>query len=80
VRHQHEDGENCTNEKPHTLNTSSNIISVIKTRVGWVGHIACMEEMRNAYNILVTKFKGKRPLGRPKHKQQNNVKMVLRGM
>jgi len=31
----------------------------------WAGHIACMEDMRNAYNILVGKCEGKRPLRRP---------------
>jgi hypothetical protein len=36
---------------------------VIKSRwVGWVGHSACLRERRNAYEILVRKFEGKRPL------------------
>jgi hypothetical protein len=35
-------------------------------------------EMRNAYKILVRKFKGKRPLGRHKHKWEDNIKMDFR--
>jgi hypothetical protein len=34
----------------------------------WVGNIACMEEIRNAYNILVRKPEGKRPYGRPRRR------------
>jgi hypothetical protein len=37
---------------------------VIKSRMmRWAGHVACMEEMSNAYNISVVKPEGKRPLG-----------------
>jgi hypothetical protein len=43
-----------------------------------VRHIACMGEMRNAYNILVGKPEGKRPLGRPRHRWEGNVRMDLR--
>jgi hypothetical protein len=44
----------------------------------WVGHVALMGEMRNAYNILVRKPEGKEPLGRPRCKQEDNIKMNLR--
>jgi hypothetical protein len=37
-----------------------------------------MGEMRNAYSILVGKPEGKRPLGRPRHRSENNIRMVLR--
>jgi hypothetical protein len=38
----------------HKLNTSQNVIGVIKSRImRWVGHVACMAEMRNTYRILV---------------------------
>jgi hypothetical protein len=39
---------------------------------------ACMEEMRNAYKILVGKPKGKRPLGRPRYRLEDNIKIDLR--
>jgi len=42
-----------------------------------VGHVACIGE-RNLYKILVQKLKDKRPLGRPRCKWENNVKVVLK--
>jgi hypothetical protein len=46
------------------LNTSSNIIKVIKSRrIRWVEHVGCMGEIRNLYKILVGKCEGKRQLG-----------------
>jgi hypothetical protein len=54
------------NEELHNLYTSPNIVRVIKSRLMILAeHIARMGEMRNAYNILVGKPKGNRPLGRP---------------
>jgi hypothetical protein len=51
------------------LYTSPNIVRVIKSsKMRWVGHIACVGEMRNAYNILVGKPEGKRSLVRPRHR------------
>jgi hypothetical protein len=51
------------NEYLHTLYTSPDIIRVIKSwRIEWVGHTARKGEMRNAYNVLVVKHEGKRPL------------------
>jgi hypothetical protein len=55
------------NEEFHNLYSLPDIIRVIRSRkVGWAGHIACMGEMRNEYNILVEKPEGKRPLRRPR--------------
>jgi hypothetical protein len=44
----------------------------------WAGHVICMGEKRNAYRILVGKPEGKRPLGRPRRRWENNIKMDLR--
>jgi len=42
--------------------------------------VARMGEMRNAYNILVRKPEGKRPLGRPRHRGEDNIIMNLRNI
>jgi hypothetical protein len=47
------------NEELHNLYASPNITKVIKSWRKWVGHIACMIEMRSAYRILVGKPEGK---------------------
>jgi hypothetical protein len=47
-------------------------------RMIWAGHVARMGENRNAYRILVGKPEGKRPLGSPRHRWVNNIKIDLR--
>jgi hypothetical protein len=47
-------------------------------RMRWAGHVARMGEKRNAYRIKVGKPEGKRPLGRPRHRWVDNIKMDLR--
>jgi hypothetical protein len=47
-------------------------------RMRWAGHAARMGEKRNAYRILVGKPEGKRPLGRPRRRWVDNIKMDLR--
>jgi len=42
------------------------------------GHLTCMGEMRNAYSILVGKHEGKKPLGRPMCRWEDNIGMDLR--
>jgi hypothetical protein len=44
----------------------------------WAKHVARMGVKRNAYRILVVKPEGKRPLGRPRHSWEDNIKMDLR--
>ncbi|KAJ4426336.1 hypothetical protein ANN_27150 [Periplaneta americana] len=67
------------NAELHALYSSSDIIRNIKSRrLKWAGHVACMGECRNAYSVLVRRPKGKRPLGRPRHRWEDNIKMDLR--
>jgi hypothetical protein len=47
-------------------------------RMRWVGHVAYMGDMRNAYRILVGEPEGKRPLRRPRHRQGDDIKIYLR--
>jgi hypothetical protein len=66
------------NEELHNLYSSPNIIGTIKLRrMRWAEHVACMCEKRNAYRVLVGKSKGKRPLGRPRRRWEDNIKMDL---
>ena len=43
----------------------------------WAGHVASMGERRGAYRVLVGKPEGKRPLGRPRHRWEDNIKVDL---
>jgi hypothetical protein len=47
-------------------------------RMRWEGNTACVGEKSNAYRILVRKPKGKRPIVRPRHRWEFNIKMDLR--
>jgi hypothetical protein len=66
------------NEELHGFYSSSIIVRVIKARrMRWAGHVARMGEVRGAYNILVGKPEGRRPLGRPRRTWEDNIKMDL---
>jgi hypothetical protein len=65
-------------EELHDLYSSPSIFRIIKPRrMRWVGHVARMGEKRNAYRLLVGKPEGKRPLGRPRRRWIDNIKMDL---
>jgi hypothetical protein len=67
------------NEELHGLYSSPSIDRMIKARrMRWAGHVAHMGEVRGAYNILVRRPEGRRPLGRPRHRWGDNIKMDLR--
>jgi hypothetical protein len=58
--------------------SSPNIVSVIKLRrIRWTGHVAQMGWERGVYEILVEKPDGKSPLGRSRHRWEDNIKMDL---
>jgi hypothetical protein len=66
------------NEELHSLYSSPSIVRVIKARrIRWAGHLARTGEVRGAYNILVGRPEGRRPLGRPRRRWKDNIKMDL---
>ena len=52
-------------------------MSVISLGMRWAGHVACMGEERRMYKVLLGKPEGRRPLGRPRHRWVDNIRMDL---
>jgi len=66
------------NEELNDLYSSPNIVRVIKSRrMKWTGHVARVGESTDAYRVLVGKLEGQTPLGRPRHRWEDNIKMDL---
>jgi hypothetical protein len=67
------------NDELHDLYSSPNIVKVIKSRrMKWVGHVARMGEGRGVSRVLVGRSESERPLGRPRRRWEDNIKMDLR--
>jgi len=66
------------NEELNDLYSSPNIVRVIKSRrMRWAVRVVCMGEEKGVYRVLVGKPEGKRPLGRPKHRWVDNIRLDL---
>ena len=60
---------------------STNIVRMIKSRrMRWAGHVARMGEEKGVYRVLVGKPEGRRPLGRPRRRWVDNIRMDLQEM
>ena len=65
-------------EELNDLYCSPDVVQVIKLKImRWAGHVAHMVEGRGIYRVVVGKPEGKRPLGRPKHRWEDNIKIDL---
>ncbi|KAJ4427608.1 hypothetical protein ANN_25256 [Periplaneta americana] len=63
------------------LTNRRQILQIVRNynrRLRWAGHVARMGESRNAYRVLVGRPEGKRPLGMPRRRWEDNIKMDLR--
>jgi hypothetical protein len=73
------EGRTLHNEELNDLYSLPIIVRVVKSRrMRWAGHVARMGEERGVYSVLVGKPEGRRPLGRPRRRWEDNINMDLR--
>ena len=71
-------GRKLHNEEISDLYSLPNIVRMVKSRrMRWAGHVARMGERRGVHRVLVGKPEGKRQLGRPRRRWEDNIKMDL---
>ena len=63
----------------HSLNRSSNTVKAIRSRIlGWACHVDRTKEGTSPFKILTTKPTGKRPLGRPRRRWEDNIRIGIK--
>ena len=68
-------------QKPSVLYSLPNILLVVKSkRMRWEEHVARMGKGRGVHKVLVGKSEGKRPLGTPRRKWEDNIKKDLQNL
>jgi len=69
------------NDELSDLYSLPNIVQVVKSRrMKWAGHVAFMGKGRGVYRVLVGKPEGKRSLGRPRRRWEDNIKTDLQAV
>jgi hypothetical protein len=68
-------GQGIVQVKQHPVQSQNYAIVVVSVR--WAGHVARMWGKRSAYRILVGRPEGRRPLGRPRRRWEDNIRMDL---
>jgi len=72
-------GRKLHNEELSDLYCSHNIVRMIKSRMGWAGHVARMGKRRGIYRVFVGKPEGRRPLGRTRRRWEDNINTLWTG-
>ena len=69
------------NEEHSDLYSLPNIVRVVKSRrMRWAGHVVRMGDGRVVHRVLIGKPEGKRPLGRPRRRWEDNIKIDFQEM